>query len=280
MKKFLILLFLPLLLMCNQAAEEELIGAQCSTERSCPFGFECDLSRGICLCQGNEFCKSGEKCNSQGFCQIDVGCTQNLDCAESEMCDRAKKACVSKKECIFNYHCDFGKICDRDGICVDSCRVDDDCPQENFCINGECKTGYCRSNNDCGFNEACDQASQTCRNSGSQNCQSCNPQSLLGGGCAMGYQCLTFVGEGGGVSFCAQQCQQDEDCPGGFECGETFSSCQEGGIFGSLGCDPGYSCQTKQQSRTNPEQVSACINSAGEVQIVFKACSPIKRACQ
>ncbi len=248
----------------------------CISNASCAPNQICDPVSGGCRCTSNAGCPAGNFCNTLGFCQSFASCTSNLDCPGGTFCDITTTRCIPVGPCTVDEHCTFDNICSAATLtCRPGCRRDGDCSPKSSCVNSTC-TFFCRDNSACPVNQFCNQTSGRCETrSGRVDCNDCG--ALTSCGAATVARCLSFVTEGTTDTFCGMICQDDDECPSGFDCGGVIFNCAGGG-----GCDavPGdtITCKAFQVENETGDRFF-CADSTGLPHVYFRACAPKSGFC-
>jgi hypothetical protein len=208
---------------------------QCTADTDCGIGAICRVERGnstgLCICRpgSDEACAEGEFCNSQGVCQARPSCRANSECPADRFCDLASGECIERTKCGTDAHCDPNSVCDpASGTCVDGCRGDGDCRLYWSCVGasglqlGRCASGVCSDKSFCEFGQFC--ANGSCQDAtnpdfcvdcgrGLPGCQNPNDFCLINSSYDPGRP------QNGGPSFCGVECNDNSQCPNGYDCG-------------------------------------------------------------
>jgi hypothetical protein len=257
----------------------------CTSNASCPMGQLCDATSGGCRCTSSATCPSGNFCNPLGFCQSFASCTSNLDCPSGTFCDTTATRCVAEGPCTLDEHCGPGAVCNAQTLaCRAGCRNDGDCAlpsgatsagPRQACVNGQCRA-FCRDNQACPANQFCDTTNGTCLSrTGRVDCNacgatmSCGPQTTA--------RCLSFVTEGQQASFCGMICQNESDCPSGFECGGVIFACRGGAPCEQAG-GQAITCRAFQVENEEGDQFF-CAGANALPYVYFRACAPKSGFC-
>jgi hypothetical protein len=260
----------------------------CINDQSCNGGVNnyCDAASGACKCRNDLGCPQTpvpQYCNGLGFCQS-LACTSNRDCPSSStnplFCDVTSSRCISTAFCTLDDHCPFGQVCDT-GLrqCRAGCRRDEGCARREACVNGSCAQ-FCRSSEYCPqANQFCTTSTGTCATrSGRVDCFDCtsNP-----GICGSGGVCLVFVAEGQNQrSFCGMYCNQQQDCPSGYDCGGVIYPCSSEGA--SCPSDPDFPGETMVCRRflvENEGERLFCSDGSLLPHEYYRACAPSSGFC-
>ncbi|MCP4504617.1 MAG: hypothetical protein GY822_32330 [Deltaproteobacteria bacterium] len=164
---------------------------------------------------------AGESDASEEFVCSDEGCSPAY-------CQVSLQLCV---ECIENEHCNSGS-CDVDeNRCVlSACSVDEECPAQHSCFDGECFVLPCENDDECAGGEACNVSSGKCEPlPGCVNDLQCTSPRV----CDVNLEECVFP---------SSECSEDSECLLGFFCdidqcrpiGECSS---DGDCFNSDVCD-------------------------------------------
>lgn len=146
-------------------------------------------------CNDNGECGDGEACVAQ-LCK-QVGCVTSADCGLQSFCNPL-------------YECESGCELDSDCNAGESCNTDEH----------ECSPYGCRSTElDCAYGEFCDTESGECEERG-QDCETCNPNNVE----SCGNDAYCFALTTGGDGYCFNFCDDEADCPRGFQCLEVSDS--------------------------------------------------------
>lgn len=140
-------------------------------------------------------------------------CVDNGECPAGNACITGKCKEVS---CVSSADCNVQQFCNPEYECQDGCEKTEDC-EAGFTCNKDDHTceGYgCRSTElDCAYGEFCNPETGECNTRGSW-CESCNENNLYS--CGDGAYCIPLTTNGDG--YCWNYCDNDGDCPRGFEC--------------------------------------------------------------
>ncbi|MEM6730887.1 MAG: hypothetical protein AAF658_04990, partial [Myxococcota bacterium] len=232
-------------------------GGDCSDDSDCTAGFFCEETQ--CRCRTDDVCGDGQVCNTFGICQLAPQCIGNSDCAEGEICSAGERRggiCIAATSCQFNVNCPFGQFCDpQSRTCTAGCRTVGDCALGDICEGGQCVAGQVggqctkcpvergvADGSYCDTGDRCNPAFQTCEPHPDKAgvCQLCNTSSQNRIECPPGLICLVDdTQSGAGAGYCATDCREVSECPGGFnECEglrlvldscSTNSDCTNGG---------------------------------------------------
>lgn len=107
----------------------------CASDADCGFGRVCDSTATrtcVTSCVGQ--CPAGQVCNAMNQCQ--AVCDATFPCPSGQKCSasRCVPECSVNADCNNPFlSCDLG-ACRRNNVCV----LDDDCPREQLCTNGQC----------------------------------------------------------------------------------------------------------------------------------------------
>lgn len=204
---------------------------ECKRDNDCQDFERCDTMTFRCVCASDQACAEGEFCNASGSCQRKTGCVTNLDCPANTFCDTGSGECMAAGRCSRDIQCDLGKVCDvQAGLCKAGCRDTADCDlgRREVCENGQCLPGRCENNQYCEFGRICDTQSRTCVQPAQPFCApGCDPicstcTDKSKGPCGDPAD-LCYDGGASGT-FCWVACQDDPDCPSGYECQPTSVS--------------------------------------------------------
>ncbi len=241
---------------CN---EQRNFAGECQADADCPVGSACKItgvgdSVGICICRSDEACNPGEECNSQGVCQARSGCRTTADCADepNTYCDVGSGDCIALTKCGSLVHCDPGFVCDpASGTCVAGCYGHGDCQLYSACTVtdgsalGACLSGTCGDKSFCDYGEVCNNG--TCAPFPSnENCQPCEngPAECPSpnGFCLTNNQYDPNRPETGASAFCSTECNDEANCPNGYNCVRivvpTQNECTQ-----NSDCNPGSECR-------------------------------------
>jgi len=292
---------------------EESIGAcVCSGNACCPVGFRYDVGTNRCVCTNDASCGSGgvhnrcdqpsgtcrcrddqgcpqppqvsvpQYCNPLGFCQS-LSCTSDRDCPVSgpnpTFCDITTGTCIPIVACTLDDHCPFGQICNTAiNRCASGCRSDSGCPLRQACNGGQCQT-FCRDNQFCAQpNQFCAAGSGTCSfQPGRVDCFDCTNNPAVCGNPANA-TCLIFIAEGqSNRSFCGMACEENADCPAGYECDGVIFGC---GSEGSACSDDGTGPVTCKSFNVENEGLQLyCADATGQPHEYFRRCGPTSGFC-
>ena len=152
------------------------------------------------------------------------GATKALECVDNGECGEGQ-ACVDDKcvavDCVVSADCSIGSFCSPVYECQAGCESDADCYAGETCDTTAhtCSAYGCRSKDlDCDYGEYCNTESGECFTRGSW-CETCNPANLYS--CGSGAYCIDAFDDGTG--YCYNWCEEERDCPRGFECAEVGS---------------------------------------------------------
>lgn len=224
-----------LLLFLAACGETRQFAGECKVSEDCPVGAACRIrsgdTTGLCVCRSDEACEPGEVCNSQGICQKRAGCRSNAECEAAKFCDLASGACIERTGCGYDVHCVAGTVCDPAlGRCVDGCYSNGDCPLYSVCdkaasadfsVKGVCIQGRCGDKSFCGYGERCVNGSCQ-RDPNPSHCATCSgnqPCPARSDFCLINSAYDPGRPENGGPNFCGAECQNETDCPNGYQCG-------------------------------------------------------------
>lgn len=144
-------------------------------------------------------------------------CVDHGDCPSGNAC--VQNAC-KEVDCLASSDCDIYQFCNPFFECQEGCEKDSDCQAGETCdkTSHSCSIYGCRSTDlDCEYGEFCDTESGECYEGEGQWCEAgCNARNIYS--CSSGRYCLQFVGQDD--AYCYRECENEGDCPRGFECGE------------------------------------------------------------
>lgn len=150
------------------------------------------------------------------------GGLQKLECVDHGSCPEGT-GCVegycSPVECFSSADCDVFNFCNPSFECQEGCETDDDCTAGDTCdkTSHTCSTYGCRSTElDCDYGETCDASSGECEQEGEWCETGCNVNNLYS--CGTNQYCIANTD--GGDGYCWNFCEDNGDCPRGFECVE------------------------------------------------------------
>lgn len=133
-------------------------------------------------------------------------CVSTADCGFGETCDAGT---CEGRNCATSAQCGMETYCAEDGHCLPGCALDTDCLAGDSCDAGVCTENSCVDTRvDCGYREHCTDGS--CVDAGEPHCAACTTDDECGAAN------LCWVGE-----WCAVDCSDGSECPGGFECLEV-----------------------------------------------------------
>ena len=227
---------------CKHAAQK---GKPCDDGNACTVGDAC-ISSGLCASGQAKVCDDANPCTVdlcdplQGCVQQEVvgsKCDDGNACTVNEKCD--KGLCTgSPRDCDDGLVCSKDS-CDKDAGCLYAVTAGNKCDDGNACTAGDlcakagaCVPGpglSCDDNNGC-TTDACDPAS------------GCTHKTLDGISCSDGDGCTQ-----------ADKCVQG-DCKG------TGTSCDDGQVCTTDGCDPAGGCTHKVQAGATCSDNDACTN--------------------
>lgn len=227
------LLFLATVALTACSGSPQFAG-ECSTPADCPTGSTCRISGrdavGVCVCRSDEACGPGEICNSQGICQARSACRANAECPAEKYCNLATGDCIDRIKCGTDVHCLPGTVCDPNGseTCVPGCKDTGDCPLYSACAGaadgvslGTCLSGRCDDKSFCAYGEFCQ--NNQCISANDPNfCKECGQNVGCGDPanfCLINSSYDPNRPENGGPNFCGVSCEQETDCPSGYNCG-------------------------------------------------------------
>ena len=269
-KNILKLAFVCLLTLAGCKAEEAAV--DCVTDSECSAGFFCDTANNLCRCRTDDACGVGQYCNSFGVCQARPPCLGNKDCEAGEICNSADLtggACIAAENCGTSIHCPFNQYCNAQSLsCTPGCQTSGDCQLGYVCIAGQCTSGgtsancttcpaspapdatYCEYGETCSLSGAC--SAHSLKNS---LCSSCDPGNIFNPQyCPGGMICL--LDDIGGGNYCAPTCDNDLDCPNG------YNGCGGVQVVSQTGCSSDAECGAGKR----------CIGSA-EGDLTFCTCA-------
>ncbi|HEY8207635.1 MAG TPA: hypothetical protein VIG99_09150 [Myxococcaceae bacterium] len=261
----------------------------CTTDASCGTAGvhnRCDPVSGTCRCRDDLGCTpppggTPQYCNALGFCQS-LSCTSDRDCPVSAVnptfCDITTGTCIPIVACTLDDHCPFGQICTANR-CQSGCRTDNGCPLRQACLNGQCQN-FCRDNQLCSqSNQFCNTSSGVCSaQPGRVDCANCGSNPFACGNDPDAATCLVFIAEGQQQSFCGMACEENEDCPSGFDCdGVIFGCGSEGSACQS---DNGQTVTCKSFNVENEGIQLYCADPpTGQPHEYFRRCGPSSGFC-
>jgi len=208
---------------CNSSSTFD---GECKRDSDCSEYERCDTRDYRCVCNQDEACAQGEFCNASGSCQRKMECYSNDDCTDGSVCDILSGECISSTSCRDDFHCDIGQICENE-VCRVGCRDTADCDLENreVCIDGECRFGLCENNSYCEFGRICNLDDNSCVlpedphcvEGCSHICEQCGEDTEIGP-CGDPANVCVRSGE---QTHCWVACEEDEECPSGYQCVPT-----------------------------------------------------------
>ncbi|TVQ93206.1 MAG: hypothetical protein EA397_05375 [Deltaproteobacteria bacterium] len=148
-----------------------------------------------------------------------ASCIDDGDCGGLQVCEEFE--CVDV-ECLVTTDCPLEQTCDRRSFtCVEGCEVDDDCRAGFGCeeSTSTCEPLECRSTElDCAFAENCNPATGACEPDGGGHCEPCSTRPFQAQGTCQDSRaiCTTYFHEP--ELYCFLRCDEQADCPRGFEC--------------------------------------------------------------
>ncbi len=143
----------------------------------------------------------------------EVECIDHGECEEGELCLTGSCARV---ECVSSDVCALESYCSADThVCVEGCEVEEDCLGGDTCDSAanQCVTPFCSDTEvDCDVGLLC--------NTDVGECQSVGD---MCGECRTSTDCATareecFLVDYDGNAFCFPSCNEEADCPAGFDC--------------------------------------------------------------
>lgn len=150
-------------------------------------------------------------CGGSGLTESDeVECLDHGECGTGQLCLQGQCTTV---DCVSSDECALGSYCDPDGhVCTDGCLVEEDCLGGDTCDvdTRQCIVPTCEDTEiDCAVGQRCE--SGECASVG-QLCTECQRTS----DCPTGREeCLVDI-EGNG--HCYPTCDDETECPAGFDC--------------------------------------------------------------
>ena len=143
-----------------------------------------------------------------------VTCEETSECAFGESC--LNGVCTSRS-CATSAGCPVGSFCGSGGECVAGCENTDDCYPDQVCNDGACSPRGCRDTSlDCAFGEFCDTITGECYAASGPYGEPCVAESTNPEQCGTAENvCLRFGQYG---DFCGVECDNNTDCPAGFDC--------------------------------------------------------------
>lgn len=235
--------WLAFVLLFVGCSENRQFAGECSKNTDCPVGSACKISgageSGICVCRSDEACGPGEICNTQGICQKRAGCRSNAECDAARFCDISTGDCIDRTQCGTDIHCLPGTVCGPQGVCVEGCRDTGDCALYRVCNRagtastalGSCIAGVCGDKSFCAFGERC--TSGSCAADPNPNhCKlDCNGNAECGDGganfCLVNSAYDPNNPAASYETFCGVECDAEEDCPSGYNCGSVVLLTQD-----------------------------------------------------
>ena len=135
---------------------------------------------------------------------------------------------------------------------------------------------FCRDNTFCPADQFCNKTTGTCaERPGRSDCDMCTSNFDCNNG--NGATCLTFLTEGQTNQFCGVDCNTDDDCPSGYECGGVINECGSGA---SCPAPPGGgSVECKAFDVENEGTLFFCTGSNGQPIEYLKSCAPRSGTC-
>jgi len=279
---------------------DENLGSSCGSDLDCPPNFICD--RGICVCKSDASCEAGERCNVLGFCQRTVGCESSLQCPPGEICDVTTKTCIEQDKCTTDIQCPLGQICDPVRLqCVDGCNEVGDCTlgavcecpdAGSSCLKKQCKVGPCGDDSYCRYGEKCveeepGQPKRCLKDERGPYCEPCeiSPGRNYCGESPRNY-CLVDTSKPYRAYFCGVECQDDPQCPWGFECSDVLILTQD--ICGGRDAQPcpmqrEQTCETDEDCERRGGHCSASTGlceCATDLDCPGGTCNPESKRCQ
>jgi len=276
---------------CPPGYRQDPAGERCiCTPAACTTGQFCDSGpggSGACRCLSDAGCRPGQFCNPLGFCQSLAGCTANTDCPPGTFCDVTTDTCIANGPCTLDEQCAFGQLCDPvTRTCRAGCRRDSDCAlvtpvsqPRQACISGQCQN-YCRDNNGCPVNLFCDTGGTCSARTGRADCRDCQAT----GTCPPGSDCLVFINEGQTRRFCGMRCNDEPDCPSGYDCGSVIYGCPREGDECQADSGPNRCSVFLVENEVRPDgtlipQLYCAEVATGRPHVYFKSCAPISGFC-
>ncbi|MFT4627346.1 MAG: hypothetical protein ACI8PZ_006030 [Myxococcota bacterium] len=140
------------------------------------------------------------------------------DCVNGDPCEIGQ-VCVAGTcrvaDCTGSEACPFGEYCDiAQYTCAEGCQTDTDCLAEDECSGGVCNPRDClETQRDCPLMSFCEKG----------DCEGVNTQDWCGvcdtpSDCDDTFTCVQFDPDSPYGSWCATECDSDEECPSGLSC--------------------------------------------------------------
>ncbi len=231
-------------------------GLTCTDDTDCTD--TCDVATGICSITGNVGCTVDADClatagTCTGLCNcqnpdfdLDNPICTDEDCTEVCTLRCENERCVTDTSCENDDDCEgspFGPLCD-DGDCVE-CTSDDDCDEDadEQCLSGRCDTP-CKVNEECPLNNTCEDGE--CIFTGCTSDRDCilGQQSRLLPGEARLLKCLPSD-LNPDIKECKTECQNDGEC--------TELEVCEDGFCRFVGCETDEECRSYLGIQPNPD---------------------------
>jgi hypothetical protein len=218
------------------------LGLVLATATGCPSRDQCEV---------HEDCAEGEVCSDDGFCEAFTDLCADVTCPGAQTCDAATGDCTGN--CCTSNTCVGipGSTCDED-----RCRDGADA-----CVAPSCDP-------ECGLNEVCNLATETCEpacianrcdpvyykcdeDPGSATYGDCVPGMIsegeIGWPCSENADCTDGaciqIFNSDALNFCTRACTDDAQCPVGSYCeaqvGHCFLACDDSGF---QDCPPSTQC--------------------------------------
>lgn len=212
----------------------------CAADGDCPRGFVC--LDGQCRCGSDAACAENELCNVAGFCQRRIGCESSLDCETGFFCDLTTRTCLPLDKCTADVQCALGEVCDPLRFtCIPGCHDRGDCPLgavcecpgDTSCTLKQCRVGPCGDNSYCRYGEVCraDGEDEDKRCQKDERGPFCEPCEVSPGRNYCGEEprnfCLVDTSKQFASYFCGVTCEDDDQCPWGFECSDVLILTQD-----------------------------------------------------